>query len=77
METAIAKMASMPAALVGLQTRGVLKEGASADVLVFDLAKFTDNADYANPLPHASGIKDIIINGNIVNNKNDRYGTFV
>jgi N-acyl-D-aspartate/D-glutamate deacylase len=64
METAIAKMTGIPAGRMGL-SRGLIKEGAAADVLVFDPATFTDNADYANPLPPASGMGTVIINGEI------------
>jgi N-acyl-D-amino-acid deacylase len=58
-------------------SRSVLKEGFPADVLVFDSDKFTDNASYSNPLPHASGMETVIINGKIVNSCKDHYGRFI
>jgi N-acyl-D-amino-acid deacylase len=76
METAIAKMTNMPAQRMGLRSRGLLKESACADVLVFDSEKFTDNAGYTNPLPHAGGMETVIINGKIVN-KNEYHGLFI
>ena len=76
METAVAKMTGMPARRMGLLNRGLLKENAPADILVFDSEKFTDNADYTNPLPHAEGMETIIINGKIVN-KNECHGLFI
>jgi N-acyl-D-amino-acid deacylase len=75
METAIAKMTGMPAQRMGLH-RGLLKKSAPADILVFDSEKFTDNADYANPLLHAGGMETVIINGKIVN-KNEYHGLFI
>jgi N-acyl-D-aspartate/D-glutamate deacylase len=71
METAIAKMTGIPAGRMGL-SRGLIKEGAAADVLVFDPATFTDNADYANPLPPASGMGTVIINGEIATDTDTR-----
>jgi len=65
METAIAKMTRMPAERMCLNPRGLLIEGAPADVLVWDGELFTDNADYAFPSPLASGMDTVIINGKI------------
>jgi len=76
METAIAKMTSMPARRMGLQNRGILKEAARADILIFDSKQFTDNADYANPLPHAGGMETVIINGKTAN-RNEHHGLFI
>ena len=77
MESAVAKMTGMPAERTGLWPRGLLREGSPADVLMFDSEKFTDNADYANPLPHSSGMETVIINGKIANNGSGRYGKFL
>jgi len=75
METAVAKMTGMPARRMGLN-RGLLKESAPADILIFDSEKITDNADYTNPLPRASGIETVIVNGKIANG-NECHGIFV
>jgi N-acyl-D-aspartate/D-glutamate deacylase len=75
METAVAKMTSMPARRMGLLNRGLLKESAPADILIFDSEKFTDNADYINPLPHAEGMETVIVNGQIAK-KNECHGLF-
>ena len=77
MESAVAKMTGMPAERMGLLPRGLLREGSPADVLIFDSEKFTDNAVYANPLPHASGMETVIINGGIANNSGECYGQFL
>ena len=69
MEEAIKKMTSMPAQRLGIKDRGVLRRGASADILIFDPQKFRDNASYANPKALASGMETVILNGNIVYEK--------
>ena len=66
METAVAKMTSMPAARLGIGKRGILKAGNVADILVLDVNTFKDNADYARPSLKAKGIKQVIANGNPV-----------
>lgn len=77
LEAALAKMTGIPARRLGLTPRGLLAEGAPADILVFDSEKFTDNADYLKPLPYASGMETVIINGKIVNDRKERYGQFI
>jgi len=65
-EEALRKMTSQPAARMGLSGRGVLEEGAWADVLVFDPAVFTDHATFTDPAQLASGLDKVIVNGHIV-----------
>ena len=63
LETAVAKLSAVPAARVGLRDRGVLREGAYADVVVFDPATVADLATYERPAVHPAGIRDVIVNG--------------
>jgi N-acyl-D-aspartate/D-glutamate deacylase len=63
LETAIAKMTSVPASRVGLVDRGVVREGAFADLVVFDPATVADKATYEQPSVHPIGIDDVIVNG--------------
>jgi N-acyl-D-amino-acid deacylase len=75
LEEAIRKMTSFPAQRFGLFDRGVLRPGARADVVVFDLERIRDRATcfypYAGPLenyPHRypEGIDLVFVNGILV-----------
>ena len=63
LETAVAKLSGVPAARIGLRDRGVLRERAFADVVVFDPATVADLATYERPAVHPVGIRDVIVNG--------------
>lgn len=65
LEAAVAKMTSVPAARLGLRDRGVLREGALADVVVFDPATVADVATYAEPAQHPIGIEHVVVNGRL------------
>ena len=65
LETAVAKLSAVPAARVGLRDRGVLRDGAVADVVVFDPLTVADLATYERPAVHPAGIRDVLVNGRI------------
>lgn len=60
---AIHKMTGKPAEKLGLTDRGVLEAGRKADILVIDLEKVHDNADYQKYNAQAEGIELVMING--------------
>ncbi|MDQ6795773.1 MAG: D-aminoacylase [Chloroflexota bacterium] len=62
-ETAVAKMTSVPAGRMGLRDRGIVREGSFADLVVFDAARVADVATYAAPAQHPTGIEHVIVNG--------------
>ena len=63
LKDAIAKMTILPAERVGLTNKGRLKEGADADIAIFDPAKVQDEATYENPAQYAEGIPYVVVNG--------------
>lgn len=63
LETAVAKLTSVPAARLGLRDRGTVREGAFADLVVFDPATVADEATYLEPARHPRGIDHVIVNG--------------
>jgi N-acyl-D-amino-acid deacylase len=66
LEDAIRKMTSMPAQVLGLKDRGLLREGYWADVVVFDPDTVADTATYDNPKQYPKGIDYVLVNGTIV-----------
>src|SRR3954470_22766860 len=63
LETAVRKMTGMPAARFGLAGRGILAEGAYADLTVFDPETVIDRAPFAEPTRPAAGIAHVFVNG--------------
>lgn len=60
---AVRRLTSQPAANLGLQDRGSLKEGMFADVVVFDPARIADRATFEKPHQYAVGMKHVFVNG--------------
>ena len=66
LEDAIKKMTYLPAEKIGFKDRGRIQEGAYADIVIFDFATIKDNSTYTNPHHFPSGMKYVLINGEIV-----------
>jgi len=66
LEDSIRKMTSLPAQVLGLKDRGILKEGYWADVVVFDPDTVADTATYDNPKQYPKGIDYVLVNGTVV-----------
>ena len=62
-EEAVRRMTSLPATVFRMKDRGVLREGAWADVVVFDPAKVQDNATFESPHAYATGFRAVLVNG--------------
>ncbi len=65
LEDAIRRLSSDPAAVLNLKDRGSLKPGYFADVVVFDPATIQDHATYTEPHQYATGVSDVIVNGQL------------
>ncbi len=66
LETAVSKMTGMCAARLRLPDRGLLRPGYAADLTVFDPATVKDEATFADPHRHPTGIPWVIVNGAVV-----------
>jgi N-acyl-D-amino-acid deacylase len=62
---AIRSATSLPAQIIGLADRGVLREGYKADVVVFDLARLRDRTTYLQPRQFSEGIEYVLVNGRL------------
>jgi N-acyl-D-amino-acid deacylase len=63
---AVRRMTSLPASILGLEDRGVLREGACADVVVFDPELIEDRASFEEPRIKAKGVELVFVNGKAV-----------
>ena len=60
---AVRRLSALPATNLGLDHRGMLKEGMFADVVVFDPATIADRATFEKPHQYAVGMKHVFVNG--------------
>jgi len=63
---AIRKMTGLPAQHMGFTDRGVIREGAAADLVLFDAARVRDAATYEQPHGYAAGLPHVLVNGEFV-----------
>lgn len=63
LEGAIHKSTKMVADKLGLDDRGVISEGARADVVIFDFERLHDRATYAEPRRSPEGLRHVFVNG--------------
>jgi N-acyl-D-amino-acid deacylase len=63
LEEAVRKLTGLPATNLGLDRRGLLREGYFADVVVFDPKTIADRATYEKPHQYAVGVKHVLVNG--------------
>ena len=70
-EEAVHKMTGLTARKLGLRDRGLIKEGMSADLVLFHPDKVRDKATYDNPHQYPDGIEYVIVNGEIVVEKGE------
>jgi len=66
LETAVHKMTGLTAATFGLPDRGVIREGAAADITIFDAERVAEAATFAKPIQAAHGIDKVLVNGELV-----------
>lgn len=65
-EDAIRSMTSLPAQVLGLRDRGLIREGQWADIVLFDLDKIQDKATALKPHQYPEGIDWVLVNGQTV-----------
>lgn len=63
LEDAVYKLSGYPASRFGMLNRGIVREGAFADITIFDAETITDAATYDAPLQPTIGVTDVLVNG--------------
>ena len=66
LEDAVRKMTSLPAQIMRLKDRGMLREGYWADIVVFDPKMVKDVATFEKPKQYPAGIEHVLVNGIVV-----------
>lgn len=74
LEEAIRKITSLPATFLGLQDRGLVKEGFWADLVVFDQATVASGATYGDPYEGPEGIDYVLVNGALAVDRGELTG---
>ena len=62
-ESAIRSSTSLPAAIMGLKDRGLVREGLAADLVIFDLETIRDKATFFEPHQYSEGVEYVFVNG--------------
>ncbi|MHC1730108.1 MAG: amidohydrolase family protein [Syntrophobacteraceae bacterium] len=63
LQEAVRRLTGLPAGNLGLDRRGLIREGFFADIAVFDPRTITDRATFDNPHQYATGMKHVLVNG--------------
>ena len=71
---AIRKMTSFPAQRLGLKTRGLLRDGYKADIVIFNPETVKAPATRENPKQFPLGIPYVIVNGKVVVDEGQHSG---
>ncbi|MDD5598431.1 MAG: amidohydrolase family protein, partial [Victivallaceae bacterium] len=66
LEKAIRRMTSLPARIFRLGNRGLIKEGFTADLVLFDPENFKDVATFAAPHRIAEGVRKVWRKGKVI-----------
>lgn len=66
LEDAVRKMSGLPAQILGLRDRGLLREGFAADIAIFDPAKVAETNSFEKTKSYATGVPYVVVNGTVV-----------
>jgi N-acyl-D-amino-acid deacylase len=74
LEDAVRKMTSLPAQVLGLRDRGLIREGYAADIAVFDKGTVGETNSFEKPKGYATGVQYVVVNGVLVIDKGQHTG---
>ena len=76
LEEAVYKMTGFPSTRLNLDNRGILKEGALADIVVFNPETIIDNSTFLDPHQFPTGVHYVIVNGTTVVTEDGQLNEF-
>jgi N-acyl-D-aspartate/D-glutamate deacylase len=62
---AIRSASGLPAEIIGMTDRGMVRENLVADLVVFDPKEFEDLATYEKPFERSKGVRWLLVNGRV------------
>lgn len=65
LELAVRKVTGLPASILGVRDRGLLKEGMVADIAVFDPDTIGSDADFLESRVWPKGMRHVLVNGKL------------
>ncbi|MBD3255031.1 MAG: amidohydrolase family protein [Candidatus Lokiarchaeota archaeon] len=74
LEEAIRKMTSLPASILGLTDRGLIKEGYKADIVVYDPEIIKEKGTIKDGRQYPEGVDYVLVNGAITVKKGNHTG---
>lgn len=74
LEEAVRKMTYYPAQTMGLSRKGVVRKGADADLVLFNLDTIRDTSSLEDPKRYPEGIEYVLVNGEIVVDRGEYNG---
>ncbi|MCY3595027.1 MAG: D-aminoacylase [Bacteroidetes bacterium] len=74
LEQAVRRMTSLPASILAINRRGMLKQGYFADIAIFDPQRIQDHATFEDPHQLATGMHYVFINGTMVLDQGEHTG---
>ncbi|MDQ7052831.1 MAG: amidohydrolase family protein [candidate division KSB1 bacterium] len=66
LENAIRSSTSLPAQILGLRDRGMIREGFWADIAILNLDAIRDRATFFEPHQYPEGVEYVLVNGQFV-----------
>jgi N-acyl-D-amino-acid deacylase len=75
LEEAIRRMTTLPARKFNIENRGIIREGAIADIVVFDENTVTDMATFEQPHQLSTGFSYVLVNGQVTVDQGKHIGT--
>ncbi len=74
LEEAVRRMTSLPASILAINRRGILKQGYFADIAIFAPQAIQDHATFEDPHQLATGMHFVFVNGTMVLDQGEHTG---